>query len=119
MVWKIRKMRPKIVPIKARKQGSNDPNSSWSQARYAWSCQLLARFGKSRTSEHGPIERRYDGHLQGKLSLDQIVWWDETHRKCLIGSINPDKAFLVIFPRNKEGDVDITSNGQCSKKRLN
>ena len=23
----------------------------------------------------------------GAIKLDQIVWWDETHRKCLIGGI--------------------------------
>ena len=49
VVWTIRKMKPKIVPVKSRKQGSNDPDSSWSQARYAWSCQLLARFGRLQT----------------------------------------------------------------------
>ena len=61
IVWTIRKMKPKVVPVKTREQGGNDLNSSWSQARYAWSCQLLARFGCLWTRTHGPIEKKFDG----------------------------------------------------------
>ena len=77
--YALRKMRPKMVNIKKRKQGSSEPDSNWAQARYAWTRQLLARFGKleERYPQHGPIERRFDGDLQGKLSLNQVVWWDE------------------------------------------
>ena len=77
--YALRKMRPKMVSIKKRKQDSSELDSNWAQARYAWTCQLLARFGKldERYPQHGPIERRFDGDLQGKLSLNQVVWWDE------------------------------------------
>ena len=85
--YALRKMRPKVVNISKRKQGSTDPGSNWAQARYAWTRQLLARFGQLEREKAGPIERKYDPDLQGKLSLHQIVWWDETHRKCLIGEI--------------------------------
>ena len=110
-------MKPKVVSIKKQKQGSSDADSSWAQARYAWTRQLLARLGElERTSKHGPIEKKYDGALQGKLSLDQIVWWDETHQKCLIGMQNPSKAFYILFPRNKQGRIDV-DNGENSKER--
>ena len=33
--YALRKMRPKIVSIMKRKQGSSDPGSNWAQARYA------------------------------------------------------------------------------------
>ena len=116
--YALRKMRPKMVNIKKRKQGSSEPESNWAQARYAWTRQLLARFGKlkERHPQHGPIERRFDGDLQGKLSLHQVVWWDETHRKCLIGGQNPSKTFQILFPRNENGDLDI-ENGEYSKER--
>jgi len=114
----LRKMRPKIVRIKKRKQGSTDVNSNWAQARYAWTRQLLARFGRlERTPSIGPVEAKFDQHIQGKLDLNQIVWWDETHRKCLIGSIqNPTKTYDILFPRNLEGKFD-QKTGQYSKER--
>ena len=114
----LRKMRPKVVNISKRKQGSSDPDSNWAQARCAWTKQLLAKFGtlKKREPTHGPVEKRFDGAIQGKLALDQIVWWDETHRKCLIGGQNPSKSIQIIFPRNEDGKIDI-QNGQYSKER--
>ena len=42
----VRRMKPKLNKISIRKQGSADPSSSWSRARYEWSTQLLVRFGK-------------------------------------------------------------------------
>jgi len=115
--YALRKMKPKMVTIKTRKQGSSDPDSNWAQARYAWTCQLLARFGRlERTPSHGPIERKFDQHLLQKLDLDQIVWWDETHRKCLIGtSSNPNKNYHILFPRNEEGQFNV--EGKYSKER--
>ena len=45
---------------------------------------------------------RYLGHL----SLDQIAWWDETHRKCLIGGIAGSREFALRFKWNKHGLLD-------------
>ena len=109
-------MRPKIVNISKRKQGSSDPGSNWAQASYAWTQQLLARFGQLERKKAGPIERKYDPHLQEKLSLHQIVWWDETHRKCLIGGQNPSKTIQMLFPRDKEGKIDV-ENGEYTKEQ--
>ena len=90
-------MRPKIVNMTKRKQGSSDPDSNLAQARCAWTRQLLSRFGRlHREPKHGPVEKRFDGDIQGKLALDQIVWWDETHHKCLIGGQNPSKLIQII-----------------------
>ena len=115
--YAVRKMKPKIVNMTKRKQGSSDPNSNWAQARRAWTQQLLARLGKLvREPKHGPLEKRFDGDIQGKLALDQIVWWDETHRKCLIGGQNPSKSIQMLFPRNKEGRIDI-EKGEYSQER--
>ena len=45
-----------------------------------------------------------------------MVWWDETHRKSLIGGQNPSKTFQILFPRNKDGKLDL-ENGEYSKER--
>ena len=118
VAYVLRKMKPKMVKIKKRKQGSTDPESNWAQARYAWTQQLLARFGRlPRTPLIGPIERKFDQHLLGKLDLNQIVWWDETHRKCLIGTVqNPSKDYDILFPRNNEGKFDV-EGGEYTKER--
>ena len=100
-------MRLKIVNISKRKHGSSDPGSNWAQARYAWIQQLLARLGQLERKKAGPIEQKYDPHLQGKLSLHQIVWWDETHRKFITGGQKPSKIIQMLFPRVKEGKIDV------------
>ncbi len=116
VLYALKSMKPRLVKIKKRKQGSNDPNSSWSQARHAWTSQLLARFGKLE-HVHGPIERRFNRDLVGKLELNQIVWWDETHRKCLIGGHSETRDFHLQFPRNKSGKFDAI-HGEYSTEEL-
>ena len=49
--------------------------------------------------------------------MDQVALWDGTHIKWFIGGINPDKSFQLIFPRNKEGDVDTSSDGEYTEER--
>ena len=50
--------------------------------------------------------------------MDQIVWWDETHKKCLIGtSSNPNTNYYIEFPRNEEGQFDIDKGKYSNKKR--
>ena len=116
VLYALKSMRPRMVKIKKRKQGSTNPNSSWSQARHAWTSQLLARFGKMK-HVHGPIERRFDQNIVGKLELNQIIWWDETHRKCLIGGQSNTREFQLQFPRNKSGKFDAI-HGEYSKEEL-
>ena len=80
-VWyALKSMRPRIVKVQKQKQGSSNLEYCWSQTRYDWTCQLLARFGELK-HVHRPIQRRFKWNLIGKLDLDQVVWWDETHRK--------------------------------------
>ena len=47
----------------------------------------------------GPLEKRWDRDVLGHLSLDQIGWWDETHRKCMIGVIRAKKEYCLQFKR--------------------
>ena len=118
----VRRMKPKLNKISIRKQGSADPSSSWSRARYEWSTQLLVRFGKLTPEDFPqPLERRYDRDSIGHLHLHQVVWWDETHRKCLIGGLSASKDVYLSFPRDKEGKLKVKGGEYSSKKvsRLN
>ena len=42
VLYALRKMKHKMVTITTRKQGISDTESNWTQARYAWTCQLLS-----------------------------------------------------------------------------
>ena len=49
--------------------------------------------------------------------MDQIVWWDETHRKCLIGGISSTRDFCLQFKRDEKGKLDF-KNGEYSSKEI-
>ena len=113
-----RRLKPKISKIRKRKQGSNDPTSSWSRARLEWTTQLLVRFGELRLDElPRPLERRFDRDQIGHLDLHQVVWWDETHRKCLIGGLSASKDYHIEFPRDSSGKID-PKNGEYAGKKI-
>ena len=113
----IRRMKPKLKKIRKRKQGSTDPDSPWSRARLQWSTQLLVRFGEIENELERPVERRFNRDEIGHLDIHQVVWWDETHRKCLIGGLSRTKHFHVLFPRDETGKVDV-KNGEYSKEEI-
>jgi len=62
-----------------------------------------------------PIERRFNRDIIGKLDLHQIVWWDEIHRKCLIGGLSATKDYVLQFKRDKNDKIDF-ENGKYSDK---
>lgn len=108
------RLNPKIERITKRKQGSKDPNNPWSRARLLWSKQLLIRFGEMPSDTTQP---RFNRAQTGSLHLDQVVWWDETHRKCLIGGLTTNRHFTMKFKRNEDGKLDAT-NGKYDEKRI-
>ena len=90
-------MKPKIVRMKKRKQGSNDPASPWCVARFEWATQLLVRLGKIKpTSLPQPLEKRHHRASIDALEMEQIVWWDETHIKQEGGMVTSD-GYQVRF----------------------
>ena len=118
----IRRMKPKLNKIQKRKQGSSDPDSTWSRARFEWATQLLVRFGKLKPQDFPqPLERRFDRDSIGHLHLHQVVWWDETHRKCLIGGLSATKDVYLSFPRDSNGKLKVKGGKYSDKKvsRLN
>ena len=79
-----------------------------------WSKQLLVRFGELPSEPEDP---RFDQKVAGKLDLSQIVWWDETHRKCLIGGISTNRNYSIKFKRNKDGRLDL-KDGKFDEKQV-
>ena len=123
-----RRMKPQVKKIKRGKQGSKDKESPWSRASFRWVCQLLLRFGKidfkhksfsvllgaSYDVEHPPSP--YDMTLLPLLDVTKVVFWDEMHRKCVIGDqssrVGSGKSnFVVSFKRDKAGKLDLV-NGE-------
>ena len=78
--------------------------------------QFLIRLGflDDVTSFIVPVERRWDRDTLGHLEISQIAWWEETHRKCLIGGISGEKEFSLRFKRNEDGLLD--PNGMYNDK---
>lgn len=55
----------------------------------------------------GPCPSIYDINLLGPLSLQQIVFWDETHKKVLIGTEGAGSTKIQYrFPRDESGRLD-------------
>ena len=85
----LNEMQPKICNIVRKKQRSRDPDSKWSQARLNWVKHLLIYFGqlpsKPPDATTDKILEWFDSTKVGQLELSQVVWWDETHKKCVIG----------------------------------
>ena len=84
----VHRMKPVVSAVEKAKQGSSDPDAPWSKARYNWILQLLVRFGVVQV----PNPPSYHDHTQvTPLSLHQIAWWDEKHRKVQVSSAHSRK----------------------------
>lgn len=117
----IRKLKPKVDRVRARSSGSTDVDSAWCRASYGWATQQLVRFGhleseKFRDVETGKIPAYYDSSKMPKLEEDQVGWFDECHKKCLIGKqLAAGKDTFFVFPRDENGKIDV-ANGTYSEE---
>ena len=118
-----RRLLPSVLPIKKLKQGSNDVNSDWAISRHHWIMQLMIRFNRKHFLTAGelllPDGTTPDYFDEEKLrpymvDFDKVVWWDETHRKCTVGSATAQagRKHQVKFKRNEHGKIDL-ENGTC------
>ena len=110
----IKEMKPIKCQLEKKKQGSRDKTSKWARARMNWVTYLLVQLGKVKIQRdvNGNIPEWFDEEKVAPLELQQIVWWDETHQKCVIGNqllVGQDGYFK--FPRSENGEIDI-ENGQ-------
>ena len=114
------RLNPKLKRVSKRKQGSSDPDAPWSKARMLTVTQLLVRLGELEVSPEPnttTIPNKFDRSKLGAIELDQIVWWDETHRKCLIGGFSSARDFCLVFKRDENGKLD-SQNGTYSNEEI-
>ena len=124
-------LKPLVTPILDSKQGSFDVTSAWAIARLFFVLQLLVRFGMmtglaawlfvlaGEPGEGLPAAEMASmatavpaffilGRI-GSLELTQIAWWDETHKKPIIGGAGHDSRFSRTqyrFRRDEHGGLD-------------
>jgi len=119
-----KRLQPQVSPIKKLKQGDTDPTSDWAVSRHHWVMQLLCRFGfrdKLVADElllpDGTVPPYFDEEKLRpyKIQVKHIAWWDETHRKCTIGSATAQagRKLQFKFKRNEFGQIDL-KNGTFS-----
>lgn len=119
-------MRPIKAIVGKRPQGNTDPNSDWAQARKNWVLQLLIRLGEETyvllDGQEGPTPAMFDCNACGHLSIHQIAFWDEHHRKIEIGWVKQgrgkDKNFQFLFKRDADGRVSDTGTYRDPKEIL-
>jgi hypothetical protein len=120
-------LKPKLSKITEMSQGSKDPNSAWSKARYNWFTHLLIRFGELDSEQNLPPMNGLlpppwlDKEKLTPLTITQVVWWDETHWRCTAGKddFNNDNrdGYIIQFPRAKNGKLDL-ENGSYDEKEM-
>ena len=115
----IKRMAPKRSAVEIIKMGSQDPMCKWARARYNWVKKLLIMFGaiKWDVNKDGHDPEWFDIKKLGTMKTSQIVYWDETHKKCQIGTSNGANE-EVKFPRDDNGNIDLR-NGKYSKTKKN
>ena len=104
LVSRLKNMHKKVSK---RKQSSSDRTDTWSQARYLWSNQLPVKFDLlNLQNEAGElVQRQLISEAIGSMSLDKIIWWDETHCKCKISDGSRD--FVLKFKIDNTGTIDL------------
>jgi hypothetical protein len=113
----VKALKPKYQRVGKTSQRSKDPAAPWPRARVNWCKQILIRMGR-RPSEPGLDH--FDKSKMPTLTPEQIGWWDETQRKCVIGgmaknSTGDDVRNCVKFPRDINGNIDLV-NGTYSEE---
>ncbi|KAF0702465.1 hypothetical protein AaE_015910 [Aphanomyces astaci] len=115
-----RRLNPVVSTIAPIKQGDSNVGSAWAIARKGWTRQLAVRRGIWEwDSNHGPYPPEFDPAQLTTLSVDQIVSWDETHKKVKIGGGGCNSSKQVRFRRNEEGLLDGAGVLRSPKSYLN
>ena len=107
----VNRMNPVKTCAEKAKQGSTDPDSPWSKARCDWILQLLVRFRCAKPINPPPC---HDPSKVTKLSIDQVGWWDEKHRKVEVSSALGRKT-QTRFHRDEDGRID--PNGTLAERK--
>ena len=110
------RLQPFVTPIKKRPQGNYSRESVWARARLEWVTQLLVRFGilgvdrLEQIYGAGMIPDKFNPENLGpRLAITQIVFWDETHKKVVVGKSGTRRGNTNVecrFKRNENGKLD-------------
>jgi hypothetical protein len=92
------------VPIVKLKQGNTDPTAAWSRARLNWCKQLAIRKNLIPSKVDVEHPEWFDINKLHPLNVNQICYWDEMHRKCVIGE-ESQSGERKIFYRDESGKV--------------
>jgi hypothetical protein len=94
-----------IARRKTRKSGKDDEGTTWAQARLAFAMQLVEQI---EVGECSPEERATRGSVFPPLYLHAIAWWDEHHKKVILGHTSKNEARIY---RDKDGKAAIPTDG--------
>lgn len=114
-------LKPVISSLKKRKQGNLDENSPWAKARNNWTKQLCLRFDVCAPRDLFPFPEEIpkpfsaDFLRDKKVKIQQVVFWDETHKKVHIGKGSSRNQDEIRFPRDNNGKLDL-KNGTYKKE---
>jgi hypothetical protein len=107
------RLQPFVTPIP---QGNCSKDSVWAKARLEWVTQLLVRFGilgidrLQQIFGEGTIPEKFNPENLGpQLAISQIVFWDETHKKVVVGKSGTRRGNTNVecrFKRNENGKLD-------------
>ena len=108
----IKRMTKLVYSASTRPQGSSDVDAVWSIARRRWAAQILLRLGVieedddrlNEFRENGVLPKCFQKQHLTPLDWKRVGFFDEVHRKALLGFINKDR--VVQFPRDKDGKYD-------------
>ncbi len=109
-VWRtIHRLKPVVKRTPTASQGSHDAHAAWTIARKNWIAQLLIRIGELTDDQvnslkvNGELPEYFDKTKLTELKLEQIAWFDKTHKKVIIGM---GSDYQTKFPRDKDGNLD-------------
>jgi hypothetical protein len=98
-----------------------DPDSNFCKANYRWATQQLLRYGALKQAEvptifqvNGEYPKCFQVDKLKPLRLEQITWFDESHKKQHVGKMKNDKKIQMRFRRNADGKLD--PNGELCPK---
>ena len=84
----------KLLKVSTISQGSKDATSLWASAKKNWATQLLVRLGNTESIDSDNI---FNWSKKQSLTMEQVAWWDETHRKFVIGGMGRALEYCINF----------------------
>ena len=104
-----------VDAIGKRPQGNKDADSNWANARHRFVVQMLMRFGAEpdfTISCCGFIPECFNREKLTPMYENDIAWWDEVHKECLLGDLRASRRLREVQSKRKVPREDRAVNGQ-------